>query len=811
MYLIPVTYGGFDLQQNDLVCDFQDGYSWDQPSAQAVFVQRARNYPVYTGKDLSQKTIKLMMALKNALHGCSSTRDEMMKFFRVDLQNEQVLAARDAFTGELFFVNAACTAFQTSESFGDIVMSATLEVADPVWRTVDVSNYSWAITASGQQHTFVMAKNIETFAKITLTPTAYKTAGFVFRKWAPIWNQTPKQLTNYPFIISTNLALDGVNSVLINMAAPGLKVGITTITYDTEVGTFPTSGVAQVDSEMFYYTGKTATQLTGVIRGINGTIQAAHADNTIIKPIKLTEWDTTLFLASTSNFGVIQAINDSVTTIPCNAGDTGTVPTAGMIYIDTEQISYTGHVSGVSFTGCTRGINGTTAASHLINAHAAVSSIQADGDDIQVIDGGPFIPRWVTGQGTANTKVWANVNLSPGVNLFLKDTISNIGTPATITFVSSVAAKASFADLPDTLGVLLVENEAFTYTSKNLVDLSVSGITRSARGTSAATHTSGVTVHWVEHDYFILFGNQGLILDQSDDTKPTLDLTNSTNLSWIYVNYSQSGKKRSGALVPSVIKSLQKTSVTYTATQETDADPSSVMGMSGVSYQKNQSTWVGDDFELQWVLDHPLGVIQTSSTGFRFRNVLTAWNSNVTTKAKLQYQKPSGKTFVWADQWTVVMPTANSSWEAWTNNASKFTTNPTKIRFAFIGKTGNVASSRADFEIDTLTVLPYPVNQIMTVPTSVIQNYPLEAKITNLTTGEYITLTYPLLLNKSLVIDTDKNTIIYDVGTNAMAALGLSTIRQKWLKLIPGNNLLQYDDIGTQAVTALFEWQERYV
>ena len=55
-------------------------------------------------------------------------------------------------------------------------------------------------------------------------------------------------------------------------------------------------------------------------------------------------------------------INTSVTTIGV-ASVTGMPTTGGTITINSEQISYTG-ISSLNLTGCTRGINGSTAATH---------------------------------------------------------------------------------------------------------------------------------------------------------------------------------------------------------------------------------------------------------------------------------------------------------------------------------------------------------------------------------------------------------------------------------------------------------------
>jgi hypothetical protein len=59
------------------------------------------------------------------------------------------------------------------------------------------------------------------------------------------------------------------------------------------------------------------------------------------------------------------ALNNSDTTITVDA--TAAFPTTGRIDIGTELITYTGK-TGTTFTGCVRGANGSTAASHLDNA-----------------------------------------------------------------------------------------------------------------------------------------------------------------------------------------------------------------------------------------------------------------------------------------------------------------------------------------------------------------------------------------------------------------------------------------------------------
>ena len=55
------------------------------------------------------------------------------------------------------------------------------------------------------------------------------------------------------------------------------------------------------------------------------------------------------------------SLNDSATTITVDSASS--FDSTGTIYIENEQITYTG-TSSTTFTGCTRGANSTTAASH---------------------------------------------------------------------------------------------------------------------------------------------------------------------------------------------------------------------------------------------------------------------------------------------------------------------------------------------------------------------------------------------------------------------------------------------------------------
>jgi hypothetical protein len=76
-------------------------------------------------------------------------------------------------------------------------------------------------------------------------------------------------------------------------------------------------------------------------------------------------------------------INASVVTIPAV---TTSFEAASNFFIDNEQISYTG-TTGTTFTGCVRGINGTTAAAHSMSASIATKTFISQSNNTNGITG----------------------------------------------------------------------------------------------------------------------------------------------------------------------------------------------------------------------------------------------------------------------------------------------------------------------------------------------------------------------------------------------------------------------------------------
>ena len=116
---------------------------------------------------------------------------------------------------------------------------------------------------------------------------------------------------------------------------------------------FPTAGFILIDSEIIQYTGIIPTSFTGLTRGALGTTAAIHAI------------DAQVFIVSnavvTQLAGSFRGLSPTATTI--FVASTAQFPSSGYLLIGQELIQYSGKTA-TTFTGATRGANGTTAAWH---------------------------------------------------------------------------------------------------------------------------------------------------------------------------------------------------------------------------------------------------------------------------------------------------------------------------------------------------------------------------------------------------------------------------------------------------------------
>ena len=169
-------------------------------------------------------------------------------------------------------------------------------------------------------------------------------------------------LPNNPF--STQISQP---TVIVNAPGHGAKNG----DYVTFSGATAVAGldlnseyaIAYIDSNTYAITASANASAT--VTGGGAAVAAAYQLNSGNSTItNQTGWGVGLwggYVTGTATTLLNGTINDSVTTVIVNS--TTGFAAAGTIQIDNELITYTGKTS-TDFTGCTRGANGTIAASH---------------------------------------------------------------------------------------------------------------------------------------------------------------------------------------------------------------------------------------------------------------------------------------------------------------------------------------------------------------------------------------------------------------------------------------------------------------
>ena len=182
----------------------------------------------------------------------------------------------------------------------------------------------------------------------------------------------------------------------------GINESVTSVTVD-DTSSFASSGTIKIDDELITYSGKTSTTLTGLTRGALSTSAATHADDATVTEMPnasdsgnggsstVGEYQINVGLEDNSygngwGAGIWGGISGSAATTAVNDGSGMTASATsvtvdssanfeatGYLLIDSEIIQYTGKTS-TTFTGLTRGLFGTTAATHADDATVTEAS-----------------------------------------------------------------------------------------------------------------------------------------------------------------------------------------------------------------------------------------------------------------------------------------------------------------------------------------------------------------------------------------------------------------------------------------------------
>ena len=420
------------------------------------------------------------------------------------------------------------------------------------------------------------------------------------------------------------------------------------------------------------------------------------------------------------------------------------------------------------------------------DALVTASKMQADGDDLRVQVDGVEVDRWLDGINTTTTKVWVNLTWQAAVNATLGTAIASSGA------ITTIDASTDISGFPVN-GILMIDAEVFTYTGKSDSAKQFTGVTRAAKGTSMAAHTTTDVIYWLQHEVYLLYGNASASAPVVDATKePMFELDHSTNGSWVYEAF-------------------------YDATSGYTSRPGAwLRGLSVYTYGSNQGgmLYTGEFSELgvkansqaynYWTNFNPCGITAANfANGEIYADDITKWHLIWTGI----FSSLDGSTYTQEDD--IAAPSTNATWESWSDNETLIA--GSKYVRLQVSKSDGINASHYNYVEAADVTLTIDSTYIPTVGIGAEEGaYPLDCRITNNTTGMSIDLDYLMVLNQELEVDTDLKTVTYLAdNSNQFQALTVGTVRRDWLKLQPGNNTIQFDDTGTNGVTVDFEWDER--
>lgn len=416
--------------------------------------------------------------------------------------------------------------------------------------------------------------------------------------------------------------------------------------------------------------------------------------------------------------------------------------------------------------------------------------MQADCDDLRIINKGISIPRWITNPNTDHTNIWFVINLADGYALSLLTGITISETPTKLYFAKNANTLNALKKLPDNL-IIWHGTEWVECNGKDLKNYALVVSTRSAYGTTAQAHNSGDVFYWIENPIAYIYGNSAAT-DPSlndadyDDEKPLFNLATSTNASWVYTSadkfYDPDHPNRTGGFTP-VISKVGNVSDVYTVKGNAESGDPAMGILMGTWYKSGVAAT--EKATIYWLMQNAGKFATVSFTGRKYRST-AYWPG--TTAIKLQR---SDNLSTWYDVWTEAKPVAEDTWESITHSSVSITPNMKAIRFVMTGSLSAVADVECYAEGLTATAEFVSANLPTGASLGEKSNYLLDITIENQANGDKISLLFPMLIDTLLNLDGENYTVLYG-DANARSALSLDDeSREVWIRLQPGDNTLE--------------------
>lgn len=413
--------------------------------------------------------------------------------------------------------------------------------------------------------------------------------------------------------------------------------------------------------------------------------------------------------------------------------------------------------------------------------------LQADCDDLRIVDlsTGQELKRWIVGPNTTTTKVWVVLDFKLGFSLILNQTVANSGDISSLQFKVTADTKAKIAKMPKS-GVIYRGTEWFAYNNTDAVNCRLSIAQRGLFGTTLSSHAANDVFYYIQYPLVFKYGNSSATSPATDDAdyddiKPLIDLTNSTNLQWIWDAshpfYDPDHPNRACAWKFSEKKLGPESKVFYVEQDAASGD--AAIGFKVASY-KVGAVWKSETVTLMASIEHKGTPSTVSMTGSKYRSNANWPSGNLVLKAV----KGTQRTTLWSE----TKPASQATVTAFTRNSVAVPAGATMLELIFSGGYPGADSAYALAEALSCT-LDIPSTY---VPSGAFlgetDSYPLAIVVSNGANDDAFTLSFPMLLNVPFVIDGEARSVSYD-GVSAHSAMILNDeSRSAFLRLKGGQS-----------------------
>lgn len=774
------TYDAHEINDGVNYLAYIDTDNSSAPDGRPIYADVDFDWAYFVGSEKTSRTFSLhIFILKQGDY--EERKNELKQWFNTQSGDIQYLVA--TFTENIPERRIGCRPIAVDFVAG-LRCVVTLEANEPFWESNDVETTTWTISLDGDTQEVENYGNINTWPVFKITGTSIPNNTWRYQRPVSIKNNVKAALYNYPIEITGGgwdtaaLVTNTAKATAVDDAG-NIGAGDTTITVDDTTG-FYTFGLIMIDNEQIYYSGKTATEFTGCVRGRGGTTAAAHLDNADVYQsemfadgrdvrVELDGAEQPRWFGAAA--GAATGINDDgtliwvvISNLPGQNADLsgGSLATLGTDLARSQSVTASGYTAGHSGG--------------------------------KVVDGRAET-YWQNDIGDTSGNLVIDLGESKKVNRVQVYHPNSDDAPKDFTIQTS----ANNVDWATQVTVTnnTVQN-GYTVHDFSVVECQYIKVDVTAVQTGGdELRINQVEVYHVNHRLRIKYGNAnsgGYAL--SNARKPLFELDSSTNASWDFNDFFDvANPSRSAAWQSIDVQGLGRQRAYQTTQDGTYANLATVMGVA----QKSTSTTV---FRDGYQLRNPCGITTVVHSGY------TKQNPNYRRWRLLSVPETGDQASEYENTDSTL-----SVWTAYGPITTTLTQTAIAIIFYHWIKVASDTAMYAEATDVTVTLDDYPTVTLLAA-TYLPNSQLLSCQILNQQTQESIYLDGMIEADEAVVVDcntfqcyredTDENVI-------AMLSLGEGVVRERWMELEPGTNTLEYIDDSVNGMTIEIEHRSRWI